>query len=135
MDEVGEFGDSSSGRWGTTEMIVTAAIVLTAVSVGALIFYLAKRGSPALLGSAPLELTAAPSGLETKIAQIRAYLRTANKSESAAAGLTNASYALALLEEAESTYGAEALARACDPGKLRSLIKKVQDRHGSRLAA
>jgi hypothetical protein len=135
MDDVGEFGDSGSGRWGTTEMIVTAAIVLTAVSVGALIFYLARRGSSTLTGSAPLELTSTPSGLETKINQIRAYLRTANKSESAAAGLTNASYALALLEDAEATYGAEALSRACDPGKLRRLIKQVQDRHGGRLAA
>lgn len=136
MDEAGEFGDSGSSRWGTTEMLVTAAIVLTAVSVGALIVYLARRGPHPLSGSPQaVELNPVPPSLEAKIDQIRAYLRTANKSESAAAGLSNASYALALLEDAEATFGHEALVRACDPVKLRKLIQKVQDRHGGRLAA
>jgi hypothetical protein len=102
-------------------MVITVVSVLGAVVVGATIVWLATRSRPQqMAGYAP-----SPSlDLGPQVAQIRALIRAANNGDGGAAA-----QAAALLDNLEATYGHEAVARACNPNKLRGLIAKVQARH------
>lgn len=103
-------------RWGPTEMIITVLSVLAGVSLGAWIVWSVISNKRAGAGLAAPDLSA-------QVSQIRGLIRAANRGDSSAAA-----QAQALLDDLESTYGVEAVSRACNPNKLRGLIKKVQSR-------
>lgn len=112
-------------------MIITVLSVLSAVGVGAWIFWLAGR-----TGLAPGPMTSYAShpqqDLKARVDQIRSYIRAANDASTPIEGLTNAGSARALLADAEATYG-DGLRQACNPDKLRELIQKVSNRYSRAL--
>jgi hypothetical protein len=118
-----EEAEQRTTYWGTT--ILTAIVVLGSVGFGVWIYW--------RISSKEHANTGAPPDLTSKIAQIRGYIRAANRSSSAAEGLAQAGAARALLDDARSAYGA-AFSRVCDTDKLYALIQKVQDRHSGALA-
>lgn len=138
---------ASERKWNFAETLLMIVGVLGGAALGAFIFYLATKNKQGVLGAVyyppqpavlpPQPMVTLPPNdgdLPSKVEKIKTLVRTANKSTSSIAGLTNASYALALLEDAQTTFGEAALTTLCDPDKLRKLIKRIQDQHGAQLS-
>lgn len=101
-------------------MIITVVSMLGSVVVGACIVWMVTRNQrPQLSGV----MTQQMPDLGPHVNRVRGLIRAANRGDPNAA-----MQAAALLDNLEATYGIDAVARACNPDKLRSLIAGLQAR-------